>query len=46
MANLTGVTFPKREDVGDIFNCLDADGDQTVSREEYRMLTRHIEKLF
>lgn len=46
LTKLTGATFPKREDVEDIFNCLDVDGDQTVTREEFKMLTSNVEELF
>ena len=46
LTRLTGATYPKREDVEDIFNCLDTDGDQTINREEYKSLTSHLQSLF
>ena len=46
MTKLTGATLPKREDFEDIFNCLDTDGDQTISKEEYKVLTGKMEELF
>ena len=32
LTRITGATFPKRQDIDDIFNYLDRDGDQTISR--------------
>ena len=35
---MTRASFPKASDIEDIFNYLDTDGDDTISKKEFTML--------
>lgn len=45
LTRVTGATFPKRPDIEDIFSYLDKDGDLTISRDEFMMLTGSFKSL-
>lgn len=45
LTRVTGATFPKRYEVDEIFNCLDADGDLTITKEEFGRLTYSFQSL-
>lgn len=45
LTKVTGATFPQRPDVDDIFSYLDIDGDLTISKEQFRLLTKSLQSL-
>lgn len=45
LTRVTGATFPKRPDIDDIFSYLDIDGDLTISKDEFRILTQSLQTL-
>lgn len=45
LTKIVGVTMPHREDVESVFNCLDADSDRTITREEFKQMTQSFEQL-
>lgn len=45
LTRIAGTTFPNRYDIFDLFARFDSDGDETISREEYKKLTRNLKEI-
>ena len=45
LAKLLSGTFAKKDDIQDIYQTLDTDGDRTINKIEYNQLTKYVKQI-